>query len=63
MTLYERTLDFWHTLCDDGTRAVTCHNTGLDRWEITMMDSFRRACTQQVTPRMAQVEVRCTEGA
>jgi hypothetical protein len=59
MILSERTLDFWHTLCEDGTQAVSRYNTVLDRGEITITDNFRRACTEQMNPRTPQVEVRC----
>jgi hypothetical protein len=32
-------VDRWHTLCDDGTRAVSHYQRILERWETTIMSS------------------------
>ena len=40
----------WETLCDDGTRAISRWNATLERWETTITESPRQACTAQVNP-------------
>ena len=35
-TYEEQTLHRWHTVCDDGTRAVSTFNKTLSRWESTV---------------------------
>jgi hypothetical protein len=35
-TYEEKTLGRWHTICDDGTRAVSTWNKTLSRWESTV---------------------------
>jgi hypothetical protein len=58
-TYEEKTLERWHTICDDGTRAVSRYNHILDRWETTITESPRPSCTARMDPRTKQVEVRC----
>jgi hypothetical protein len=55
----EKTLQRWHTICDDGTRAVSRYNKILDRWETTITASPRKSCTTRMDPLTKQVEVRC----
>jgi hypothetical protein len=38
-TYEEKTLQRWHTICDDGTRAVSCYHQIVDRWETTITES------------------------
>jgi hypothetical protein len=59
LTYEEKSLGRLHTLCDDGTRAVSTFNKTLSRWEITITKSPRKACTGQMNPITQQVEVRC----
>src|SRR5919108_3996006 len=51
-TYEEKTLRRWHTICDDGTRAVSRYNKVLDRWEtaITTSPRGRRTCTAHPDP-------------
>ncbi len=59
-TTYEdKTLQRWHTICADGTRAVSRYNRILDRWETTMTESPRQSCTARMDPHTKQVEVHC----
>jgi hypothetical protein len=58
-TYYERTLDRWQTLCDDGTRAVSRYNKVLDRFETTITASPRPDCRGHLNPRTQHVEIRC----
>jgi hypothetical protein len=60
-TYEEKTLQRWHTICDDGTRAVSRYNTLLDRWETTITASPHHNCTGRMNPRTQQVEVRCRQ--
>lgn len=59
-TTYEdKTLQRWHTICDDGTRAVSRYNQLLDRWETMITESPRPSCTARMDPHTKQVEVHC----
>src|SRR6266511_6061684 len=58
-TYEEKTLQRWHTLCDDGTRAVSRYNRRLDRWETTITESPRQSCTARMDPHTKQAEVPC----
>jgi hypothetical protein len=60
-TYEEKTLQRWHTICDDGTRAVSRYNTVLDRWEttITTKPRGRRTCTARPNPYTNTVDVHC----
>jgi hypothetical protein len=59
-TTYEdKTLQRWHTLCDDGTRAVSRYNQLFDRWETMMTESLRHSCAARIDPHTRQVEVYC----
>jgi hypothetical protein len=59
-TIRENTvLNRLETLCDNGTRAISRWNAVLERWETTVTESPRQACTAQVNPFTKQVEVRC----
>jgi hypothetical protein len=60
-TYEEKTLQRWHTICDDGTRAASRYNTVLDRWEttITMSPRGRRTCTAHPNPFTNMVDVHC----
>jgi hypothetical protein len=49
--LYGRTIDRWHTLCDGGTRAISCYNTVLDCGETAVTESPCKACTGKMNPR------------
>jgi hypothetical protein len=55
----EQTLGRLQTLCDDGTRAISSYNRTLKRWDTTITESPRKACTGRMNPRTRQVEVRC----
>jgi hypothetical protein len=55
----EKTLDRLQTVCDDGTRAVSTWSPALQRWQTTITESPRQACTRQMTSRTHPVEVRC----
>jgi hypothetical protein len=57
----EKTLQRWHTICADGTRAVSRDNTVLKRWETTMTASPHHTCTGRLNPHRPQVEVRCRQ--
>jgi hypothetical protein len=57
-TYEEKTLDRLHTLCDDGTRAVSTYNKTLSCWDTTITKSPKTACTGQINPITRQVEVR-----
>jgi hypothetical protein len=59
LTYEEKTLNRLHTLCDDGTRAISTWNQTLSRWETTITESPRQACMGQMNPITRQVEVRC----
>jgi hypothetical protein len=58
-TTYSRTLDLWHTLCDNGARGVTRHNKVLGRFETTITEPAKKACTGRMHPITKQVEVHC----
>jgi hypothetical protein len=58
-TYEEKTLGRLHTLCNDGTRAISIYNKPLSRWETTITESPRQACTGRINPITRQVEVRC----
>jgi hypothetical protein len=59
-TTYEdKTLQRWHTIWDDGTRAVSRYNKTLQRWDTTITASLRKACTARMDLRTQHVEVRC----
>jgi len=58
-TYEEKTLQRWHTICNDGTRAVSRYNRVLNRWETTITTSPHSICTGRMNPRTQQVEVRC----
>ena len=58
----EQTLHRLHTLCDDGTRAVSTYNRTLGRWDMLMTESPRQSCTGRMNPRTQQVELRCQSG-
>jgi hypothetical protein len=58
-TYEEQTLGRLHIVCDDGTRAVSTYHKTLERWDTTITESPRKACTGQPNPRTRQVEVRC----
>jgi hypothetical protein len=60
-TYEEKTLQRWHTICHDGTRAVNRYNKVLGRWEttITTKPRGRRTCTARPNPLTNTVNVRC----
>lgn len=58
-TYDEQTLNRRHTVCDDGTRAVSTWSPTLQRWETTITTSPRQGCTGRLNPITRQVEVRC----
>jgi hypothetical protein len=58
-TYQEQTLGRLLTLCDDGTRAVSTYNRTLERWDTTITESPKQACTGQMNSKTRQVEVRC----
>lgn len=58
-TYDEKTLGRRHTVCDDGTRAVSTYNKTLSRWETTITASPRQACTGRLNPKTHQWEGRC----
>jgi hypothetical protein len=49
----------WHTVCADGTRAVSTWNRTLECWETTITESPKTACTARKNARTRQVEGRC----
>jgi hypothetical protein len=59
LTYEERTLGRLHTVCDDGTRAISTWNQTLSRWESTVTPPPGQTCTGVLNPRTRQVEVRC----
>jgi hypothetical protein len=58
-TYEEKTLQRWHTVCDDGTHAVSRYHQIFDRWETTITESPRHSCTTRMDPHTKQVEVCC----
>ena len=58
-TYHERTLDRWHTICADGTKAISTYNKTLDRWDTAITPPPGKACTGQLNPRTWQMDVRC----
>jgi hypothetical protein len=60
-TYEEKTLQRRHTICDDGSRAVSRYNTVLDRWETTITASPHHTCTGRMNPRTQQVGVLCRQ--
>jgi hypothetical protein len=58
-TYEEQTLGRLHTVCSDGTRAVSTYNRTLERWDTTITESPRKACTGRMNSITKQVEVRC----
>jgi hypothetical protein len=58
-TCEEKTLNWLHTLCDDGSHMVSRFNKLLGRWETTLSEGPRKACTARVYPTTKAVELRC----
>jgi len=58
-TYEERTMGRLQTICSDGTRAVSRWNSVLDRWDTTITESPRKACTGQMDPISKQVRLHC----
>jgi hypothetical protein len=58
-TYEERTLGRWHTVCDDGTRAVSTWNKTLSRWESPVTPPPGNACIGQFNPRTRPWERHC----
>jgi hypothetical protein len=58
-TYEENTLNRFHTLCDEGTRAVSRYNKTLERWETTITSSPRTSCTARMHPHTRRVELHC----
>jgi hypothetical protein len=58
VTYEQKTMEQWHTICDDGTRAVSRYNKGLNRYETTITESPKSSCTGRLHPITKQVEVR-----
>jgi hypothetical protein len=58
-TYEERALNRLHSLCSDGTRAVSTYNRALERWETTITGSHRKICRARMNPSTKQMEVRC----
>jgi hypothetical protein len=58
-TYEEKTLGRLHTLCSDGTRAISTYNRALERWDTTITETPRKACTGRMNPRTQQVDMRC----
>jgi hypothetical protein len=58
-TYEEKTLVRWHTVCDDGTRAVSTDNKTLERWDTTVTPPPGKTCTGQLNPKTRQWEGRC----
>jgi small-conductance mechanosensitive channel len=58
-TYEEKTLNRLHTLCSDGTRAISAYNKTLSRWETTVTESPKKFCTGHLNPRTQRVEARC----
>jgi hypothetical protein len=58
-TYYESMLHRYHTLCADGTRAISMYNKTLGRWDTIITTTPRWDCTGQMNLRSRQVEVRC----
>jgi hypothetical protein len=59
ITYEQKTLGQWHTLCDNGTRAVSRYNRVLDRFETTITESPRKVCTGHMDPLSKQVQLHC----
>jgi hypothetical protein len=55
----EKSLGRLQTVCDDDTRGISTYNKTLERWDTTITDSPRKACTRRMDPHAHQVEVRC----
>jgi hypothetical protein len=58
-TYEEKTLGRLQTICDDGTRGVSTYNRSLERWDTTITESPRKACTGRMNAITKQIEVRC----
>jgi hypothetical protein len=58
-TYEEKTLNRLHTLCSDGTRAISTYNRTLERWDTIVTVSPRKACIGRMNSITKQVEVRC----
>jgi hypothetical protein len=58
-TYEEKTLNRLHTLCADGTRAVSTYHQTLSRWESTVTAPPGKTCTGRVNPKTHQWEGRC----
>jgi hypothetical protein len=58
-TYEEQTLNRLQTICDDGTRAVSTYNRVLGRWDTTITDNPRQACTAKVNPVTKAVDLKC----
>jgi hypothetical protein len=54
----DNTLERLHTLCDDGTRAISTHNRTRDRWDITILGALG-GLQRGFNPHGQPVEVRC----
>jgi hypothetical protein len=55
----EKTLNRFHTRCDDGTCAVSRYNMPLERWETTMTSNPCPSCTARMHRNTRQVELHC----
>jgi hypothetical protein len=55
----EENLDRLQTVSDGGTRAVSTWSLAWQRWQTTITESLRQACTRQITSYTHQVEVHC----
>jgi hypothetical protein len=58
-TYEEKTLNRLHTLCSDGTRAISTYNQTLEQWDTTITGSPRKTCRARMNPNTKQMEVRC----
>jgi hypothetical protein len=50
-TYQEQTLSRLHTVCDDGTRAVSTWNWTLERWETTIMPPTSHKTYEKLPPK------------
>jgi hypothetical protein len=50
LTYEEKTPGRPHTVCDDGTRAISTDNRTLERWETPITASPKTACTGPMPP-------------
>ena len=49
-TSYKRTIDRWHMLCADDTRALRGYNHLLNHWHTTFTASPRKVCMGRMHP-------------